>query len=147
MRLMRLADFILSNVEPILAEWEAFARGIAPGANMNGLALRDHAADILLATARDMRSAQTATERTAKSKGRCDCGGEDGALDGASESHAIGRLGGGFDLLQMVSEYRARRASVLRLWGESGPAPARNSFARTRPNARTPRVSSRRVLR
>ncbi|MDB4877270.1 MAG: Histidine Kinase [Gemmatimonadetes bacterium] len=120
---MRLADFILSNVEPILVEWEAFARGIAPGAKMNGLALRDHAADILLATARDMRSAQTATERTAKSKGRRDIGGEDGALDGASESHAMGRLGGGFDLLQMVSEYRAMRASVLRLWGESGPAP------------------------
>ena len=29
---MRLADFIHSNVEPILVEWEAFARGIAPGA-------------------------------------------------------------------------------------------------------------------
>jgi len=26
---MRLADFILSNVEPILGEWEVFARGIA----------------------------------------------------------------------------------------------------------------------
>ena len=27
---MRLADFILANVEPILAEWESFARGIWP---------------------------------------------------------------------------------------------------------------------
>jgi signal transduction histidine kinase len=120
---MRLPDFILVNVEPILVEWEAFARGIAPGATMDGLALRDHAQDILLATARDMRSAQTAGERAAKSRGRRERGAEDGALDGASESHAVGRLGSGFDLLEMVSEYRALRASVLRLWGESGPAP------------------------
>jgi signal transduction histidine kinase len=90
---------------------------------MDGLALRDHAQDILLATARDMRSAQTAGERAAKSRGRRERGEEDGALDGASESHAVGRLGSGFDLLEMVSEYRALRASVLRLWGESGPTP------------------------
>jgi signal transduction histidine kinase len=119
---MRLADFIVANVEPILAEWEAFARGIAPGAKMDGLALRDHAGEILLATARDMRSAQSADERAAKSRGRRERGSDDGALDGASESHAVGRLGSGFDLLEMVSEYRAMRASVLRLWGESGRA-------------------------
>ena len=117
---MRLADFIVANVEPILVEWEAFAHGIAPGVTMDGLALRDHAEAIVLATARDMRSAQTAGERAAKSRGRREAGGEDGALDGASESHAVGRLGSGFDLLEMVSEYRALRASVLRLWGESG---------------------------
>lgn len=28
---MRLAKFILANVEPILAEWEAFAGTLAPG--------------------------------------------------------------------------------------------------------------------
>jgi len=120
---MRLADFILANVEPILVEWEAFARGIAPGAAMDGLALRDHAEAILLATARDMRSTQSAGERAAKSRGRREQAGDDGALDGASEQHAVGRLGSGFDLMEMVSEYRALRASVLRLWGESGPAP------------------------
>jgi len=123
---MLLADFILANIEPILAEWEAFARGIAPGATMDGLALRDHASDILLATAADMRAAQSAGERAAKSRGRGGDRGGDGhgaALDGASESHAIGRLGSGFDLMEMVSEYRALRASVLRLWADSDPAP------------------------
>jgi signal transduction histidine kinase len=130
---MRLADFILSNVETILVEWEAFARGIAPGANMDALALRDHAADILLATTRDMRSAQTATERAAKSRGHSDKGlaksvvgdgdGDGADLDGASETHAIGRLGSGFDLLEVVSEYRALRASVLQLWGASEREP------------------------
>ena len=119
---MRLADFILANVEPILAEWEAFARAIAPGATMDGLALRDHAEDILRATARDMRSAQSETEQSDKSKGRRR--GEQGAaLNGASEAHAVERLGSGFDLMEMVSEYRALRASVLRLWRDSRPQP------------------------
>jgi signal transduction histidine kinase len=115
--LMRLADFIMENVEPILVEWEAFARGIAPGEKMDALALRDHAGEILLATVEDMRSARSSAERSARSRGHRR---EDGAcLNGASEQHAMGRLGSGFDLLELVSEYRALRASVLRLWHES----------------------------
>ena len=120
---MRLADFIVSNIEPILAEWEAFARGIKPGAAMDALALRDHAAEILLATARDMRSSQSKAERSDKAKGRRPRGEQGVELNGASELHAIGRLGAGFDLLEVVSEYRALRASVLQLWRDSGPTP------------------------
>jgi hypothetical protein len=67
---MRLADFILSNTEPILQEWEAFARGIAPGAKMDNLALRDHADAILLATVHDMKTSQSASQRAAKARGR-----------------------------------------------------------------------------
>ncbi len=66
---MRLADFILGNSESILAEWEVFARGISSGATLNKLALRDHAADVLRAIARDMMSTQTALQRSDKSKG------------------------------------------------------------------------------
>jgi signal transduction histidine kinase len=127
---MRLAEFIVSNVEPILMEWEVFARGITPGAKMDALALRDHAPDILLATVQDMKSSQSATERSAKSRGH-GRGKHDGdgaalsgvgtELNGASELHAIGRLGSGFDLMEVVSEYRALRASVLQLWRESAP--------------------------
>src|SRR5688572_5171076 len=118
---MRLPDFILANVESILAEWEVFARGITPGAMMDALALRDHAPDILRATVVDMTSSQTATERSAKSRGAARDGGAD--LNGASELHAIDRLGSGFNLMEVVSEYRALRASVLRLWRDSRPAP------------------------
>ncbi len=117
---MRLADFILSNVEPILAEWEAFARSIGAGEHLDQLALRDHAGQILQATARDMKSPQTAAEQANKSKG-LDRPQEDDALDGASKMHAVTRLGLGFDLLEVMSEYRALRASVLRLWHESLP--------------------------
>src|SRR3954449_1985749 len=120
---MRLADFILSNVEPILVEWEAFARSVSPGATMNKLALRDHAADILRATARDMMSAQSATQQSDKSKGHGDAGQKSDRLDEASDVHAVGRVDSGFDLMEVVSEYRALRASVIRLWHESGPDP------------------------
>ncbi|HUG71131.1 MAG TPA: HAMP domain-containing sensor histidine kinase [Pirellulaceae bacterium] len=119
---MRLANFIVENFEPILVEWDAFARSITPGEKMDALALRDHAGEILLATVEDMRSAQSSAERSARSRGHRREG--DGAsLNGASEQHAIGRLGSGFDLLELVSEYRALRASVLRLWHESGTQP------------------------
>jgi len=120
---MRLAEFIISNLEAIVMEWEVFARGITPGAKMESLALRDHAPDILLATVQDMRSSQTASERSAKSKGQGSAAGDGAGLNGASEQHAIGRLDSGFDLLEVVSEYRALRASVLRLWRDSNPAP------------------------
>src|SRR5688572_14571824 len=112
---MRLADFILENIEPILAEWEAFARAVEPRAKMDALALRDHAEHILRATARDMKSAQTAAEQSDKSRGQGPAGKDSDVLDGASEEHGVGRVGSGFDLLAVVSEYRALRGSVVRL--------------------------------
>src|SRR5687768_12543504 len=119
---MRLADFILGNVEPIVAEWETFARSVPSAAKMDKLALRDHAEDILRATAWDMKSAQTGAQQSDKSKGDGDAGAGSVRLDGASDVHAVGRVSSGFDLLEVVSEYRALRASVLRLWRESTPA-------------------------
>lgn len=116
---MRLADFILGNVEAILSEWEQFARSLGPGSDMAVIALRDHAEDILRMTARDMASSQTAEQQGEKSKGRGGGGTESLALDRASSVHALDRLGSGFNLTEVVSEYRALRASVLRLWGES----------------------------
>jgi signal transduction histidine kinase/ActR/RegA family two-component response regulator len=121
---MRLADFILENVDPILAEWESFARGIWPkGATADPAELRDEAVDILRATAADMRSDQTAAQQADKSRGvirRNDAG--DG-LTRASSSHGTGRAVSGFDLAAVVAEYRALRASVLRLWRASEPSP------------------------
>ncbi|HZK82930.1 MAG TPA: HAMP domain-containing sensor histidine kinase, partial [Humisphaera sp.] len=118
---MRLADFILANIEPILAEWEAFARSVWPGGKMDPVTLRDHAKDILRATALDMQSAQTKTQQSDKSKGDGDAGAASVRVDSASDVHAVGRVNSGFDLLAVVAEYRALRASVVRLWRESGP--------------------------
>ena len=92
---MRLAEFIVANMEPILAEWEAFARGLLPGANMTVLDLRDDAESILRATARDMQSAQSLQQQTSKSKGHGGaCGAESDAMDHASSLHGVERVGG-----------------------------------------------------
>ena len=52
---MRLAEFILRDMEAILREWEAFAATQLPAAaRMTPLALRDHAKQILAAVAKDL---------------------------------------------------------------------------------------------
>jgi hypothetical protein len=126
---MRLADFILGNVETILMEWEAFARSLTPGAKMTKLALRDSAEAILLATGRDMQSDQNFAQQASKSKGQGGAGGEESdRLDDASKLHGVERVGSGFDIMEVVSEYRALRACVLRLWRESNPQPDLNDI-------------------
>jgi signal transduction histidine kinase len=122
---MRLADFILERTEAVLAEWEVFARGIWPGggAAADPAALRDHARDILQAAAWDMKSAQTTAEQSDKSRGDGAAGAASARIDGASDAHAVGRVRSGFDLMAVVAEYRALRASVIRLWRDSGPSP------------------------
>ena len=121
---MRLAEFILGNLEPILMEWETFARSLLPGANMTIAALRDDAGLILLATARDMQNRQSPEQQASKSKG--DGGAATLAshrLDNASDLHGVDRVGAGFHITDVIAEYRALRASVLRLWRESLPQP------------------------
>jgi len=121
---MRLAPFILANIEPILVDWEHFARSLAPGAKMTKLALRNDAEAILLATARDMQVGQSLAQQASKSKGHGGAGGaESNGLDNASALHGVARVGSGYDIREVVSEYRALRASVLRLWRESLPQP------------------------
>src|SRR4051812_10870530 len=100
---MRLSEFILSNVEPILVEWEAFARSIWPGAAVEPAELRDHAGEILRAAARDMQTSQTATQRSDKSKGDTDGESQFSRMIKASDSHALGRVTSGFNLMTVVS--------------------------------------------
>src|SRR5687767_15530258 len=89
---------------------------------MDVVALRDDAEAILRACARDMRTNQTGAQQAAKSKGHGGAGGgASDRLDDASSVHGVGRVGSGFNLNEVVSEYRALRASVLRLWRESEP--------------------------
>lgn len=112
---MRLADFIEANTEPILTEWVAFAATSgAAGKTMDVAGLRDHALAMLRAIVTDLRTPQTAAEQTEKSKGTADSG--DDAPDTPAEVHGAGRAASGFTLGEMVSEYRALRASVIRLW-------------------------------
>ena len=116
---MRLADFIDANMPAILAEWELFASSLLPAAaELDAAALRDHAEQILQAMAKDLRTPQTRVEQSAKSKGRAAV--LPGATETAAQTHALLRAAGGFTIRQLVAEYRALRASVLRLWGDAG---------------------------
>ncbi|HUF49367.1 MAG TPA: sensor histidine kinase [Longimicrobiales bacterium] len=117
---MRLAEFILHEMQVIIAEWEAFAAMQLPAAaGMTPLALRDHAQQILQAVAADLASPQTPQEQSEKSRGRAPM--VSGAPETAAQTHAVLRARSGFDIKQLVAEYRALRASVLRLWLDASP--------------------------
>ena len=67
----RLPSFIARNIEPIVCEWEAFARTLTPSSDgMTSLALRDHIHQILQFVSSDMVSEQTPREETVKSRGK-----------------------------------------------------------------------------
>lgn len=115
---MRLAEFILRDMESILVEWEAFAATLFPAsANTGRLTLRDHAQQILEAVARDLSTSQTRQAQADKSKGRAYK--LMGAPETAAETHAVLRAKSGFDIKQLAAEYRALRASVLRQWTDA----------------------------
>jgi signal transduction histidine kinase len=110
----RLADFILANREPILADWEAFARALGTvSGSMDIAALRDHADEMLTVIADDLCTPQSKTEQKEKSKGNAP---GKPRRKTAAEQHGAERAESGFTIEQMVSEYRALRASVIRLW-------------------------------
>jgi signal transduction histidine kinase len=109
---MRLSDFILANIEPIVREWESFASTImTPGEALDHKALRDHAEQMLTAIAADLRTTQSSQEQLEKSQGHAVS--DQGT---AAKTHAITRLVSGFTIDQLVSEFRALRASVIKLW-------------------------------
>ena len=109
----RLSSFIRTNVEPILDGWESFARTLPQGEAMDVAALRDHAKDMLLVIAKDLDDPQTPAEETGKAHGESDAGA--GAAPTAAQEHGAGRAESGFTVEQMVAEFRALRASVMRL--------------------------------
>jgi signal transduction histidine kinase len=115
---MNLPDFIRSHREQIIEEWEAFARTRLPAAaRMSKEQLRDHVGQLVDAVAADMEVPQSPHEEAERSKGR----GSEHRLDRVAETHAGLRVEAGFSVIQLVSEYRALRASVIRLWEASVP--------------------------
>lgn len=121
---MRLSDFIVANREKIMVEWEAFARTCSPASgSMNVDSLRDHASEMLTVIAADLDKPQDDDEQSEKSKGNAEIA--EGTGKTAAEHHGADRAESGFSTDQMVAEYRALRASVIRLWtdGQIGSQP------------------------
>jgi hypothetical protein len=103
---LQLSDFIDRNIAELMAEWDAFARTLQPAAaTMTPLELRDHAEEILQAIATEIRPDRPGAEPSVR------CGDET-----AAAAHGALRHLSGFNLEQLGSEYRALRASVVKLW-------------------------------
>jgi hypothetical protein len=80
---------------------------------MKPLALRNHAREILQAVAKDISTPQSREAQIEKSLGRAPI--LSGAPETAVQTHGLLRAKSGFDINQLAAEYRALRASVLRL--------------------------------
>ncbi|NRR30168.1 HAMP domain-containing histidine kinase [Oxalobacteraceae bacterium] len=111
---MRLSTFIDSHIDVILTEWENFAREQEPGATaLTKLALGNHAEMILRAIATDLRTVETSAEQYAKSQGLAH---NINTSQTAASLYGTLRQTSGFSLLELTAEFRALRATVLRLW-------------------------------
>lgn len=109
------AAFLRDNAQEILHAWDDFAATVKhEGMELDLKGLRDHAAEILETIADDMDRPQSDSAQVAKSRG--EAVGIAGAADTAAETHAETRIDAGFAIGAMITEYRALRASVLRLW-------------------------------
>lgn len=119
---MRIAEFIRTNLEAILDAWERFAKETASGKTLNTGELRDHAIGILHTIAADLEQTQTPFEQRQKSLGHM----PRSALRTEAEMHGSARVSSGFSVNDAMAEFRALRASVLRLWIEANPDAACN---------------------
>ncbi len=108
---MALANFIETHMATILLEWEAFARSLETPGAPSQLTLRDHAKQILHDIARDIGTRQDPAQQYEKSQGLAP-----DPDDSAAAVHGAQRQASHFSLPQVGAEFRALRATVLRLW-------------------------------
>ncbi len=111
---MHLRQFIEQHMSQIMAEWVSFARTLDTDTkDMTLLELRDHAEAILRSIANDIDSRQSTEQQYEKSRGEAP---GEGNPASAASIHGTQRHKSHFTLLQLSSEFRAMRATVLRLW-------------------------------
>ncbi len=112
-----LGAFIKRDHHAIIDEFTSFARTlIPPDSPMTERELRDHCEELLQAIAVDLETRQTDQEQSQKSKGL----GAAHMMRTSGRLHADARLHHGFGLMEGLSEFRALRASVLRLYERTG---------------------------
>ncbi|WP_240359299.1 PAS domain S-box protein [Pyxidicoccus trucidator] len=105
-----LAEFLLQHRDTIMEAWEVEVRAIPAAQALSRPALRDGLPRLLEVVASLMRL------RPHEGVGS--------GLDPIPDMHALERLGEGFNLRQVVTEYRLLRGCVLRLWSARGsPTP------------------------
>ena len=116
-----LSSFIKKNKEQIAEEWVIYAReNIGVTIKMDLATVRDHIIEMLDGIAEDIGTPQTESEQDLKSKGHKQPRHID---DMAAKEHGEQRVEAGFDIVELSSEFRALRASVLRLWEKNMTGP------------------------
>lgn len=119
---MKLSDFLTDHMDQILAEWDEYAEKMTPAADdMTARELRDHAEQMLRAIATEIDSRapvhDPADPEDGDSEGDPEGEAEQAADTGsAAAKHGALRQEHRFTLLQLSSEFRALRATILRLW-------------------------------
>jgi signal transduction histidine kinase len=84
--------------------------------SMSKLALRDHAEQMLEAIGADLETTQSGGEQEEKSKGQETIPGKEESRKSAASLHGYLRHDSHFSVVQLSAEFRALRATVLRLW-------------------------------
>lgn len=120
---MDIGDFIEHHVEAIVDEWVKFAHTRLPPAHeFTREELADHAKLLLGTIAEDMKQAQGAQAKHDKSQGNQPENAP--KLTRIAGNHAAQRFDQGFSVDDLLSEFRALRASVIRRWTKQVPNPS-----------------------
>ncbi|MFC4275948.1 sensor histidine kinase [Achromobacter aloeverae] len=118
-----LSDFIRTHSGVLIDDWVAYALALNEGrSRLSEHDLRDSAPEILAALEANMCQSQTAQQAIDKSHGEKRA--SDEHFDRVCQLHAQDRLRQGFGLSDIVAEFRALRASVMRRWRASTDADA-----------------------
>lgn len=120
-----LAEFISNNTDSIVDEWVKFARDLPSARGFTTEVLRDHVLGILDTIGADLAQAQTDEQQAQKSKGRAPASGH----TSEAERHGAARLLEGLSVNDAMAEFRALRASILRLWTASPAAREAAAFS------------------
>lgn len=108
---MNFTRFIKTHKEEITNEWVKFAQdNIGCVRDLDQEEVRDHIKQMLDRIVESMETTEPDFEQEKKSKGN-----QSGASKAANQ-HGEQRADVGFDIMELSSEFRALRASILRLW-------------------------------
>ncbi len=110
---MSIAALLRDHCEALLEDFETVARQGMPAArSLSSKQLRNSASDILHAIADDLDTAQSPAQQVRKSTGKLASNAP--RLTEHAQHHATTRLEQGFTIDQLMGEFRALRASVMR---------------------------------
>ncbi|MFC7338364.1 ATP-binding protein [Haloferula chungangensis] len=111
---MTIKETILEHTDEIVEDWYIFARThIEMAEDLDRAEVKDHILDLLDRVVSDLEEPQSAAEQIEKAKGDKDL---DPGEERAAMRHGAQRLEQGFSIFDISAEFRALRASVIRIW-------------------------------